>query len=174
VPILRVVALVGLVQVLMSPNGWLYTSQGRTDLMFRWGSVAAAASVASFAIGVAIGTLEAVALSYLVANVVILGPSLYLSGRTVGVRVREVLSTASAPAFCTAVMVLSVWIVTRQLPPSLGIAWLLLIQVGWGGIVYVATLTLLKPIGFRELQKLVKGRSRVVNGRMASVAPVLD
>ncbi|HZM87395.1 MAG TPA: MOP flippase family protein, partial [Blastocatellia bacterium] len=36
-PILQILCIVGLLQSLTSPTGWIYTSQGKTDWMFWWG-----------------------------------------------------------------------------------------------------------------------------------------
>jgi hypothetical protein len=39
IPILQVFCLLGLIQSIGTTVGWIYQSQGRTDIMFRWGLV---------------------------------------------------------------------------------------------------------------------------------------
>ncbi len=73
-PMLRILAIVGAIQAVMSPVGWLYNAQGRTELMFRWGVVATAVVTAALAYGAWLGSGVQVAVLYLVANVVLFVP----------------------------------------------------------------------------------------------------
>ncbi len=57
VPIFRIFAAVGVLQPILSSTGWIYTSLGRTDRMFRWSFVPAILLSAGFAVGVHYGTL---------------------------------------------------------------------------------------------------------------------
>ncbi len=66
-PILQVFCLLGLIQSIGTTVGWIYQSQGRTDIMFRWGLVSGSIFIISFVVGLRWGALG-VAVAYTVAN----------------------------------------------------------------------------------------------------------
>jgi len=67
IPILQVFCLLGLIQSIGTTVGWIYQSQGRTDIMFRWGLVSGSIFIISFVVGLRWGALG-VAVAYTVAN----------------------------------------------------------------------------------------------------------
>jgi len=63
-PIFQALGFAGLMQMLNSPSGWLFISQGRTQDYVKWGVVMAALSVTAYVVGLPYGGLGvAVALS---------------------------------------------------------------------------------------------------------------
>jgi PST family polysaccharide transporter len=121
-PLLRVLALVGAIQAVVNPVGWLYQSRGRTDRLFRWGMFASAVFVAAIAAGAALGSAVRVAELYLLANVVLFVPAYAYGGCLVSLRVRTVLAVLLPPALGCAVMALAVEVVdavaTSAIPPA--------------------------------------------------------
>jgi PST family polysaccharide transporter len=57
VPILRILCLVGLLQSISTTAGWIYISQGRTDILFRWGLLVSVVRVTGFIIGLRWGLI---------------------------------------------------------------------------------------------------------------------
>jgi O-antigen/teichoic acid export membrane protein len=66
IPVLRVLAVVGVFQSVQTTVGQIYIAKGRTDLMFYVGSINTLAAVAGFIVGVRYGVIG-VAVAYAVA-----------------------------------------------------------------------------------------------------------
>jgi O-antigen/teichoic acid export membrane protein len=137
VPMLRLLAIVGALQVAVLPLGWLYTSQGRTDRLFRWGLMASSVTVAALAYGAWLGSGVQVAAAYLVANVLLLIPAFRYAGSLVGLRLadlRRPLFRASAAATAMALIVgLFDLSVSGRLPAGVQLA----SEVGLGIVSYL-------------------------------------
>lgn len=136
IPILRVLALVGALQLLTSPSSWLYVSQGRTDLFFRWGLGACTAIIIALAIGAHFGSAYAIAVAYLVINVILVAPALSLAGGIVDATLRDTFRSLVGPAFCAVVMAAAITAVDAFLPAHLASALRLTIELLVGGSVY--------------------------------------
>jgi O-antigen/teichoic acid export membrane protein len=105
IPVFRILCIVGLLQSIGFTVGWLFQSQGRTDLMLKWGIGSGAVVLTSFVIGAHFGTLEAVATAYAVAaSVILFYPSFAIPGRLVGLKPIEVFRSISSVALCTVIM----------------------------------------------------------------------
>ncbi len=76
VPVFRILAIAGFVQVLASTRGLVLMSCGLARRYFYWGLFNAIVCVASFIVGIPYG-IQGVAMSYAIANYVILVPSLF-------------------------------------------------------------------------------------------------
>ena len=108
IPILLVFCLLGLIQSIGTTVGWIYQSQGRTDIMFRWGLVSGSIFIISFVVGLRWGALG-VAVAYTVANFLLWYPSLLIPGRLKDLHVVTMLRRL-APTFCgAATMRLPFW-----------------------------------------------------------------
>jgi Membrane protein involved in the export of O-antigen and teichoic acid len=108
IPILQVFCLLGLIQSIGTTVGWIYQSQGRTDIMFRWGLVSGSIFIISFVVGLRWGALG-VAVAYTVANFLLWYPSLLIPGRLKDLHVVTMLRRL-APTFCgAATMRLPFW-----------------------------------------------------------------
>jgi PST family polysaccharide transporter len=86
-PMLLLLAPAGALQAIMNPAGWIYISKGRTDLMFRWGLIGCFSMMASFVVGVRLGSGVAVAASYLLVNLVLVLPAFLYAGRLIGIEI---------------------------------------------------------------------------------------
>ncbi len=96
VPLLRLLAVVGLLQSLGTNVGIIYLTKGRTDLMFYWGLLAAAVITTAIIIGLQWG-VEGVALAYLLANLILFVPGLLIPFLLIGLRLKEFFATIAAP-----------------------------------------------------------------------------
>lgn len=76
VPVFRILAIAGLVQAIASTRGLVLVSCGFSQRYFYWGLFNAVFCVISFIVGIPYG-IEGVALSYTIANYLILIPSLF-------------------------------------------------------------------------------------------------
>jgi PST family polysaccharide transporter len=151
VPLLRVLAVVGALQMLTNPTGWLFISQARTDLILRWGLAAGSAIILALVIGASFGSTLSVAVSYLVINVIVFAPCLWLAGTTVEASLGEIFGAIAAPALCAIVMAAVVtgvdWVIPATVPAWLRLAGEVILGIAvYGPVVYGAKLASLHEL----------------------------
>jgi PST family polysaccharide transporter len=95
-PILRVLAVCGLVYPITRVTQWLYKATGRGRQMLTWGIVSSVASVAAFLVGIPFG-VEAMAISFTVCTFVLLVPCVHFATRDTGVTNWDVWRTTARP-----------------------------------------------------------------------------
>ncbi len=167
IPTVRILALVGAIQSLSHPTGWIYLSQGRTDWYFRVGLVNATLIIIAIAAGIAFGSIEAVALLYAVTNLLMLYPNLAIPGRLVGMRFGEIFRTVSAAIVDSVLMGLTVYGMGWLLPDGLPHWQELGLLVATGVLVYGALTVGLRRTAWLNLVGLVRER---MGGRAHSTA----
>src|SRR5690606_35774392 len=158
VPSLRILCIVAAFQSIGTTVGWLYQSQGRTDLMLRWGALASVLIIAAIGVGTTLGSIEAVALCYAIMTVGLLSyPQFAIPGRLIGLRVTELARVLWPPLLCSALMgaavsVILSWINTWPSVLQLGVC------VPPALLFYVALLRLGNVRSFTELRDFVQQR----------------
>ena len=172
IPTLRILALVGLLQAVVNPTGWLYLSQGRTDVLFRWGLVNSVLVVMAIAAGVALGSIETLALCYAMANLLLLYPNIVIPGRLVGIGFSDVVLTVAGPLLGSAIMGLFVYGLGLVLADALADLPKLILQVALGGFIYGAFAVGARLPAWRELVTLL--REQLGKSRLANVLPTLQ
>ena len=101
--VIQVLALVGLVQSIATTLGWIFQSQGRTDIMFRWGLFATTVAVTAFIIGLR-WDIEGVAVAYAIASLLLVYPAFFLAFRLIGLKVHHYFQRLGTVALSTAIM----------------------------------------------------------------------
>ncbi|MBP2677046.1 MAG: rane protein involved in the export of O-antigen and teichoic acid, partial [Deltaproteobacteria bacterium] len=91
VPLVLILAPIGMLQSVGSTVGTIYQVKGRTDLMLRWGIGAGALAVFSFAVGLRWGVVG-VAASYAVASLLLAYPNFAIPFRLIGLGMGEFLA----------------------------------------------------------------------------------
>lgn len=156
VPTLRVFCVTGMLQSVGTTVGWLYQSQGRTDLMFKWGLGAGSLLIASIVFGVWMGTIFAVACSYSVMSILLSYPGIAIPGRLVGVSPRDVVRSIGGIFLCASAMAAGVWGLGTLLPPDWP-RWLsLAVDVGVGLVVYPALVHMAKLRAYLDVRGIAK------------------
>ena len=164
---LQIFCIVGLVQSIGTTAGWIYTSQGRTDLFLRWGLVWIVPLLVGIAIGVALGSIESVAGCYAVAAIAVEIPSLHMAGKIIGMKVSEVLRAVGGAFALSAAMALLVWAVASGVPDTWP-PWLTLaLAVVFGIAVYAVALDRLAPAPYRDVRRLLTERLAQLGDRTA-------
>jgi PST family polysaccharide transporter len=156
VPLLQILALVGAMQVLINSVGGLYLSQGRTDILLKWGVVFSIVVLLSFGVGLALGSVRAVAVCYCVANILLFYPSLVLGGGVINTRASELLAAVAGPFFASLAMMAVVFAASRVLPPDWRAWWSLAVLVGTGAGVYSALVLAFKLSAGREVIGIIR------------------
>jgi PST family polysaccharide transporter len=169
IPVLRVLAIVGALQALMNPTGWIYISQGRTDRLFRWGLGSIPLILISLYVGGRFGSSLSVATSYLVINVILTGPCLSLAAGLIDVRLSQIIRAVLSPLAHTLAMAAAVILVGHVLPPDLKPVTTLVLQVLTGAVVYALTNVGLSSAAYVDLKQELAGRLR--GKRSAPAAP---
>jgi O-antigen/teichoic acid export membrane protein len=98
VGMVRVFALLGIAQSLTATLGLIFVSQGRPRQMFLLSIFSAVCVIASFFVGVAIGSAYAVAVCYAIAGVIVAYPTVRVAYRMIGLPLRAV-ARSLAPSF---------------------------------------------------------------------------
>ena len=114
VPLVKILCLGGAVQPIENTTGWIFLSQGRSDIQFRLSILRLGVIIISLFIGLRWG-IKGVALSYTLATVVLAPISLHLIARMIKFSWREFFRQL-LPAFaCTAIMGMGVYACRNQL-----------------------------------------------------------
>jgi O-antigen/teichoic acid export membrane protein len=159
IPVLQILCIAGLMQPVAATTGWLYQSQGRTDLLFRWGVVFSALLVGAFAIGIQWGA-KGVATAYAVSTWLLLYPAFAIPGRLVRMRFREVAAALRGPLLAALAMAAVVWVVGEALPAHWPPAAILLVELATGVAVYGGLVHLFVLGPYVELKGLARERRR--------------
>lgn len=115
VPVFRVLAIAGLVQTLAGTRGLVLVSCGFSKRYFYWGLFNAILTVTSFFIGLPYG-IEGMAVSYTVANYIILVPSLFYCFYNTPITVQHFLKSLISPFLVSLVSSLVLLIVMFLIP----------------------------------------------------------
>lgn len=155
--LVQIFCLTGLEQSLGTTVGWIYNSQGRTDIQFKWGIFCFIVRSLAFVAGLRWGILG-VTVAYVVADYLLFYPSWAIPGRLIGLSVGEIVGNVSKTFLCAALMAAAVWLLGLLLPP-LWPSWATLAaQVPAGVLVYLALIHLLQVESYLEVRALAAAR----------------
>jgi O-antigen/teichoic acid export membrane protein len=165
--LLTILALVGLVQSIVSTVGLIYMAKGHTALMFRVGLAVSVIVVVSFLVGLRWG-INGVATAYAIVSIALALPTLRIAGRLIELPVSALLK-ALAPVFGFSLLMLVPVILLRLglerlalLPPVL----ILAPTVAIGVVAYTASLLYWRPAFLADLLRLAGG---VLPARLGAV-----
>jgi O-antigen/teichoic acid export membrane protein len=136
IPIIQVFSILGALQSIGATGSWLYESQGRTGIMFRWGLVTGSIYLVSFIVGLRWGVLG-VAVAYTVANFVLWYPNWSIPAHLIDLSFATMLKRLAPQFYGAATMALAVWAFGLLLPNSWSYATHLALQVSFGAVVYL-------------------------------------
>lgn len=157
--LLRILCFVGALQSVESSVGWIFRSQGRTDVLLRWGIAAGSLLIGSICFGVWIGTIEAVALCYAIGGALLFYPNFSVPGAFIGLRVREVIWAIWRPALGACVMAAIVALLGAALA-NWSASWIrLMLGIGTGSTVYLLLARSLDKRVFEEIRGIVLQRA---------------
>jgi PST family polysaccharide transporter len=93
-------ALVAIVQSIENVDWWIYFSQARTDIMFRWGIVTTTAYVISFVVGVRSGVIG-VAIAYAIAVFLLAYPSFAIPFKLIDLKIKDFFAPLTSVTLAT-------------------------------------------------------------------------
>ena len=152
-PILRVFCIVGLLHSIGTTVGWIYTSQGRTDRMFKWAIFAGLVKCMGIVVGLQWGVLG-VAWGCAVTAVLLDYPSYTYAGKLVGIRYVDVLRAVGPTFGCALTMAIGLVafrIALPELPPAVQLG----LQVIIGAVSYAILVRCSGIEAYRRLKGVV-------------------
>lgn len=173
VPLLQILAPIGALQSISTTMGQIYMATGRTDLMFRWGTIFSAITVGAFVAGLAWG-IEGVALAYAAVFSIIVVPALKLAFALIGLRLGRLCRTLWPCLRCALLMGLSVVAFHKALVLLFGnqcVIVQLMTSVGFGGTVYIALMLYSQSVVLKDmirLREMAKAAIAGLAGRRAA------
>ncbi len=161
ITILQILCPVGMVQSIGTTVGWIYTSQGRTDLMFKWGIFAGIVRGVSFAIGLHWGVIGVAAAYCLSSYAILWYPGWTIAGRLINLSFSEMLKNLSGP-FCSAIgMAAGIYVLGLLLPVYLPHWAYLAVQVPLGVVMYLLLIHTFRLKAYIELKILLREQWRL-------------
>lgn len=138
VPIIRILAVVGLLQTLTHPTGWVYTSQNKTNLMFYIGLIVSTVIVISIVIGIILGTIQWVAYCYLIANFLIIYPVIKIPNGLIKISFGETINCVKSSFVLSIIMMALIYLLSYLLPGHFSSLLKLIIQITFGLVIYIS------------------------------------
>ncbi len=155
--LVQILAVVGLAQSVLTTVGWIYTSQGRTDIQLRWGIFAISIVTVSFLVGL-LWDLEGVAIAYAIAQSLLLYPALAIPFRLINLKVSYFARQFTSIFLATIGMVIITGILRTSLKTASETSDLavLILAVLVGIISYAVILFILDKSLYQEAFHLIK------------------
>lgn len=161
---------VAIIQSMIATSDVLWTALGQSGVLLRWSVIRLFSFLAAFAVGIWVGTIEAVAAAYLVPNLLLFVPYQHSTLKRVGLDWND-LAEALGPALVSVAMMASALVVVEAALPGLEtwpapVQLVLLLPIG------IATYCVSMLVLFRPyLNDLLKeGRDLFVNRGVESAA----
>lgn len=154
--IVEILCFVAVLHTLTNPVGWIYNSQGRTDWMFWWGVFGSGTLITAIIIGVSFGSVESVAVAYLVANAALVYPCVRIAGILIDMTFSEVAKRVVGPLACSCGMMFVVWGGVTLVPGSWAPWQRLALLVVLGAACYGVLLTTFKPAAYHDVRGLIE------------------
>ncbi len=155
--LLQILALVALVQSIGTTVGWIYQSQGRTDIMFRWGLFSVSVIATSFILGLH-WDVEGVAIAYMIASLLLEYPSFYISFKLIDLKFAYFIRQFSSISAAVIGMGMIVFGLRLFLKATLGVSDLisLISTVTIGAVSYGILLFMLDRMVYQEVFQLLR------------------
>ncbi len=154
VPVLKLLCVSGLFQSIGTTVGWIYTSQGRTDIMFRWGFASGVIRISAFVIGVQWG-IVGMAAAVVISGLILWIPSWVIPGRLIDLRFGEMVKNLLPVFLCAVMMGVFVAAVGLVIPGNWPAAAELMVQVLAGIGCYAALVHVCRIQAYEEVREVV-------------------
>ncbi len=159
VPIFAVLACVGMLQSIVFPVGWVYTSLGRTKDQFILSVFLAAAFVPAMWLGIIYG-IFGVTIGYAIWTLLSAVANIYFAGRLTGITLAHTVNLLWKIIAATAIMAVAVFMVNRLIVDRVSLFASGALGAVLGASVYAGMCRLLGEDAFRDCVAMVGARSR--------------
>ncbi|MEH7308644.1 teichuronic acid biosynthesis protein TuaB [Neobacillus drentensis] len=162
VPVLQIMALVGILRVLMNPNGSVILAKGKANIAFYWDAAVLVVYGASLWMAVMTNKLEVVAWTYAGVSLVNFLVGRWLLNWLIQLRFRQYLKSISVP-FLLSLLITAIAFCLKKISVNYftqSSIWPLIFSVGISGVVYILLLYKLYPNFFlRIVKKQIRGQT---------------
>jgi PST family polysaccharide transporter len=155
VPILESLAIVGFIRSVTITGQWIFQSQGRVDIMFRWEIIRTPLFLLGFFISVYLQDLTVLGQIYLIVTLILLPIDLYLPTRIIGLRLTQLITSVLGITICAAIMAALVKVTDTFILNGWNVWMRLISGVVVGALVYVATVHLFGFESYHELRSML-------------------
>jgi teichuronic acid exporter len=155
VPVLQIMAIVGILRVLMNPNGSIILAKGKANIAFYWDTGVLVINGATLWLAVMTNNLEVVAWTYLVVSLVNFLVGRWLLNWLIQLRLRQYLQTISVP-FLLSLLITMIAFCTKEISVSYlsqASIWSLVFSVSISAVVYIFLLCRIYPRFFQRILK---------------------
>jgi O-antigen/teichoic acid export membrane protein len=155
IPLLRMLCLLGTIQSLVSLNGVIYNSLGKTNIAFRVTLVVNAILIITFLLSVSHG-IYYLTLSYLIVGVIISFPIYHVALRLISCNLIEVFKQLKGILVIVSVMAVALLGVDLILSSKISLLLLFIIKVLIGFFIYIGLTMFFERKIFEELKNIIK------------------
>jgi O-antigen/teichoic acid export membrane protein len=136
--VIRILAMVGMLQSLEYTVFAIYQAKARTDWLFRWGLVSGTAIIISFVVGLKWG-IAGVAAAYAVTSISLTYPNFAIPFKLIGLPVRDLLKTLTSPFTGSLIMFLALVGLLSVIPQGTSNGLILGLLIPAGIVIYLAS-----------------------------------
>lgn len=155
IPIFQVLCLLGILQSISATQGWIFLSQGRTDLQLKVLFFSVIIIVTSFFIGIQFGAMG-VAVCYTIASSVLIPFQLHIAGGLIRVSLVDIFRRILGSLLCASLMAGLVFVLELCLPENINPGVFLGIQITVGIGLYFLLVHILHLHSYMEVKRLLK------------------
>jgi PST family polysaccharide transporter len=155
VGIVQVVCFSGMAQSIYFTGGWLFLSQGRTDIVLQWAIYTTLVRVVGVFVGAQWGLMGVAWAHVLGTYLFICYPTWSCAGRVVSLPFTALVKNVAGPLYCAASMGLVVWFSDRWIFGSQANLIRLVIQVPLGVLLYGFLIRQFRLEAFGDVQKII-------------------
>lgn len=158
IPVLQVLCVVGMLQSVNSTVGWIYNSQGRSDIQFWWIFAGGILTFVAIGIGIQWGILG-VAVAYSVRVLATTWLNYFIPGRLIDMSVADVFKTLYQPLFLSIAMAGLIAIAGSVAPDTWSHVTRLIILTALGVLTYAALVFWSKVPAYTDLLRTARENS---------------
>lgn len=160
-PIFQMLCIAGIGQTVGTTVGWIYTSQGRTDVMFRWGILSGIIYIISFFVGINWGAFG-VASAYVITGYLILWyPAWAIPGKLINISFWKMLTNLSGTFFCTILMGIAMFVLKHFQNPQSSPLNQITVQFVFGTAVYYILIKSFRIQAYKDICSFLEKQKNI-------------
>jgi PST family polysaccharide transporter len=154
IPIFQVLCILGLPESIATNTGWIFLSQGRTDVRLKLQIVFSTLFIISFLIGIRWGAIG-VAVCYAIASLSATPIQFHVAGRLIGMTFMDIVRATTGILICAVIMAACV-LGLGHILPSEWPRWLnLILQISFGIIFYLSLIHIKQLKAYLEVKEIL-------------------
>jgi O-antigen/teichoic acid export membrane protein len=157
VPLFQILCVAAIAQSVGTTVSWIYSSQGRTDIQFKWILIATPLRITSFIVGIQWGVMGMTIAYVLTGYLITFYPSWSIPGRLIGLKFSEMVRNILPTFGCGVATAVLVWAIDILLLPPTFYPLRLAVGGSIGILAYLALLNAFHVQAWRDVSELVHG-----------------